>query len=71
MSVKELIQQLQKFNLELEIMVLDGSNAGGYPRTINTGPRTQYIELKDIEDCGDCEEFAIGEQIIAIGYGCY
>jgi len=70
MTAKELIAKLQQFNPESEVMVLDGVNDGGSPRTINLGPKTYHITLSDGEDTGDCEERA-GELVVLMGCGCY
>lgn len=69
MKAKELAEELLK-NPELEVMILDGFNGGGYLRTINLGPGPRTITKKDADECGDCEGRK-GERIIQIGYGCY
>jgi hypothetical protein len=65
--------QLAKLLLEspdLPIMILDGSNGGGYPREINLGPVPRTITKYDVR-WGDCVEFEVGTKILTIGYGCY
>ena len=71
MLVKELIARLQKLDQDKEVMILDGFNGGGYPRTINLGPSEREIEAADIAECGDCEDFQVGDTVIRMGYGCY
>ena len=70
MTVGDLVAELLKLKQDRKIMILDGHNAGGYPRTINFGPARYIIKKSDIEACGDCEERQ-GEHIYVIGYGCY
>lgn len=53
-----------------EIMILDGFNAGGYPRTINLGPMSHIISEEDVKSTYDCEDRA-GEKVVILGYGCY
>ena len=71
MKVKELIEKLSKPNQDAQIMILDGSNGGGVPRTINLGPNiatiNKYVQL----ECYDCEDLKIGTEVYVIGYGCY
>lgn len=71
MIVRELIERLQTLDQDREIMILDGFNAGGYPRTINIPPSDHEIQRIDILDCGDCEEMPIGHKVYVMGYGCY
>ena len=54
---------------DLELMVLDGFNGGGYPREINVGPAVRTITEEDAEASGDCEG-AIGDKVLVVGYGC-
>lgn len=70
MNVGELIQQLQQFDPSMEVMVLDGFNGGGSPRTINLGPSLHAITEKYADMSGDCEG-RVGEQIVRMGYGSY
>jgi hypothetical protein len=70
MKVKDLIKELQKLNPEQRIMILDGFNGGGYPRTINLGPSKQKITKKDADECADCEDI-VGEVVSVMGYGFY
>ena len=70
MKVKDLIKRLGKFDPNMEIMMLDGYNGGGYLRHINFGPIIQAIGKKDSEDNDDCEGRE-GEKIVSLGYGCY
>jgi hypothetical protein len=70
MTVSELIDQLSDYLPDIEVMILDGFNGGGTPRTINLGPRASTITPKDAEDAADCED-RVGEPIVVLGYGCY
>ena len=73
MLTSELIAKLQKLFKEsgdVEVMVLDGFNGGGYPRTINLGPKAYQLSEEDAYDSSDCEE-RVGETVIQMGYGCY
>ncbi len=70
MTVCELIIELLKFNMNTEVMILDGFNGGGYPRTVNLGPTTWEITDAHELDCADCEERA-GEVVVVLGFGCY
>lgn len=70
MTIKELVDRLQEFPLDTEVMVLDGFNGGGYPRTINFGPRQDIITKDMADNAGDCEEL-VGQTVIVMGYGCY
>lgn len=71
MLVRELIARLQKLDQDKEVMILDGFNGGGHPRTINIGPNEHDIEAADIENCGDCEDFQVGDIVYRMGYGSY
>lgn len=55
---------------DMEIMILDGFNGGGYPRKINLGPITRTITEEDAEESGDCEEL-VGQEVAVMGYGFY
>lgn len=74
MLVSQLIERLEKLQQEtggdLEVMILDGINGGGYPRTINSGPRLHQVTQEDADECADCEDL-VGEPVIEMGYGCY
>jgi hypothetical protein len=70
MTVHELITKLLREDMGSEIMVLDGYNGGGSPRTINLGPHKYAIDKDDADGVADCEG-RDGEQVIVIGYGCY
>jgi hypothetical protein len=74
LKVKELIAALSELNPEMEIMILDGFNGGGYPRHINCKPykdSPHLISQKDVANCGDCEDIGRGHEVYTIGYGCY
>lgn len=70
MKVGELIQELNKFSLEQEVMILDGYNGGGVPREVNLGPQIQTVEDADAEETADCEGL-VGEDVVVLGFGCY
>lgn len=71
MKVRELIEELKKFNPELDIMILDGFNGGGEPREINLGPTPHTITATDVETCADCEDVGEGTCVVVMGFGCY
>lgn len=54
----------------MEVMILDGNNGGGAPRTINLGPKEKVIREEHAEDAADCEDI-VGHIVVAMGYGCY
>lgn len=70
MNVGQLIKALQALNPEQEVMVLDGFNGGGFPRTINVGPRVRAITEEDADESADCEA-RVGESVVLMGFGCY
>jgi len=75
MLASELIRLIQECcqdagGRDLEVMILDGFNGGGYKRTINIDPSLQEITPEEDDNCGDCEGRA-GELVVHIGYGCY
>jgi hypothetical protein len=70
MKVQELIEALMKLPQDQEVMVLDGSNGGGHPRTLNLGPLQRAIRQVDVNETADCEE-RYGEWVVVLGYGCY
>lgn len=71
MKVKELINRLEQEDPEREIMILDGFNGGGYPRTINLPPVRHIISNKEWGHCADCEDIGPGVAVVVMGYGCY
>jgi hypothetical protein len=71
LTVGELKEILNKYDDNLEVMVLDGFNGGGSPRAINSGPRIYKITQNDIDELGDCEFHNVGDEIILMGYGSY
>lgn len=70
MTVKELIEALQGYNENREVMIIDGFNGKGVPRTINYGPSPLVIQHIDADDTADCE-CRVGESVLVIGFGCY
>jgi hypothetical protein len=71
MKIKDLISELNKFDQEDEVMILDGYNGGGNPREINFGPKQISIKEDFIENCADCEEFDVNSKVVILGFGCY
>lgn len=70
MTIKELIKELAKFDPNTEVMIFDGNNGYGNPRTINLGPFEYAITESMASDTADCED-RVGEKIIVLGFGCY
>lgn len=70
MTVEEMINRLNELDPDKELMILDGFNGGGYPRTINFGVVNRRISVTDAEHAGDCEE-RVGESVYVIGFGSY
>jgi hypothetical protein len=70
MTVAELIRILQCKNQESEVMVMDGSNGGGSPRSLNFGPTDRFITEENHQATADCEN-RVGEHVVVIGYGSY
>jgi hypothetical protein len=54
----------------VEVMILDGTNGSGTPRTMNFGPVKSKVTEVDADNATDCEEI-VGQSVIVIGYGCY
>lgn len=69
MIASELAEQLMK-TPNMDVMILDGFNGGGEPRTINFGPVERVITSKNEKEGADCEG-RVGETVLLIGYGCY
>ncbi len=70
MTVADLRARLAIFPDDTEVMVLDGFNGGGEPRTINFGPIQRTITEDNAKECGDCEG-KVGAEIALIGFGSY
>jgi hypothetical protein len=72
MTKRELIILLleDRQGCDSEVMVLDGFNGGGVPRTINIGPKRHTITSEDTEKTVDCE-CREGESVVLIGFGSY
>lgn len=70
MIVKDLIEALSKYSDNTTVMILDGFNGGGQPRTINCSPCIVVVQDTDIKDNDDCEGLE-GEKIVVMGYGSY
>ena len=60
MKVKELIERLQKFNPEMQVMISES-----YGLLDIGGAYANIIEQMDEDNCGDCEG-RVGEEVIAI-----
>lgn len=77
MNVKELIEQLQALDPEMEVAILDGFNGGGQPRSLNLGPLLWDAEtLEEMKDFDLSPNYADlsskpGTPIVVMGYGCY
>lgn len=69
MTKAELFKRLADVPDDQELMILDGFNAGGFPREINVYHEHTVTE-KDAEECGDCEEL-VGTKVFVLGYGSY
>lgn len=65
MNVQTLIQKLEKFKPDTEVMIHED-----VPRTINYGPRSYQIREYDVEQCADCEG-KLDETVVIIGFGNY
>ena len=74
MKVKDLIEELSKFDHNLEVAILDGFNGGGVPRTINFGP-IEFDGVPEFEgdEQADYDDIQTepGNPIVIMGYGCY
>jgi hypothetical protein len=70
MKNADLIRLLQAFDPGMEVMILDGANGGGAPRSLNLGPCVQTIVTADETWVADCEG-RVGEHVIVLGFGCY
>lgn len=70
LTIAGLIAQLQKFDPTKAVMILDGHNGGGVPRTINLKPDLHVVTEEEGNGCTDCEEI-VGEEVVVFGYGCY
>lgn len=70
MTKTELLKRLESYPDNAEVMILDGFNGGGVPRTINFGPHLKEVTVQDAEEAADCEDI-IGRSVIVMGFGCY
>jgi hypothetical protein len=70
MSNAELIERLKEYPANQEVMLLDGFNGGGTPRTLNMGPSERVISPRNTHDTSDCEGME-GQVVIVLGYGSY
>ena len=70
MTVGELKEKLNKFNNDDIIMILDGFNGQGNPRTINFGPIQDEID-PEYHNGADIDNMNVNDKFICMGYGCY
>jgi hypothetical protein len=70
MTKKELVQKLERFPDDVQVMIKDSFNGAGIPREINSGPREHKITKEDAEESADCEEI-VGQKVVVIGFGSY
>jgi hypothetical protein len=70
MNIGQLRELLDSYEDHMEVMILDGFNAGGHPRTLNFGPQLHDVTAEDVENTYDCEHL-VGATVIVLGYGCY
>ena len=70
MNKRHLLEALASVSDDDEIMILDGWNGGGVPRTINLGPVVRTITEADADESADCED-RVGQRVVCLGYGCY
>lgn len=61
---------MQKLQGDPEVMVLDGENGGGHPRSLNLGPVLRTIGAEDADAVAECEG-NVGLRVVLIGFGCY
>ena len=71
MTKKQMIERLARFDDDTQIMILDGFNGGGDPRSINLSPIEHVITEREANNGNDCEEIGAGTRVAVIGYGCY
>jgi hypothetical protein len=77
MKISELIAKLGEYDPDMEVVILDGFNGGGQPRTINLGPCEWDAETLEEMAEMDCEpdysdiDSKPGTPIVIMGYGCY
>jgi hypothetical protein len=70
MTAAQLMERLAKLPPNREVMILDGENGGGVPRSITLSPTDRIITKTDSDDTSDCEG-KVGMGVTIIGYGCY
>jgi hypothetical protein len=69
MTARDLAARLME-TPDLDVMILDGFNGGGVPRTINLGPSSHIISAVEERLTADCEHI-VGHKVVILGYGCY
>ena len=69
MKASQLAEKLLQ-NPDMEVMIMDGPNGNGFPRTINFGPIIHIINEGDEFVTDDCEG-KVGTKVLLIGYGSY
>jgi hypothetical protein len=71
MTKDELIARLMKIEGNPEVVILDGFNGGGEPRTINFGPSLQDVQPSEYVKY-DTDDIETQEgKILLMGFGCY
>jgi hypothetical protein len=70
MNVAALITRLSELPPFAEVMILDGENGGGTPRTLNVTPHLREVTDADAFEASDCEDL-VGKRVVVLGYGCY
>lgn len=66
MKIAQLVERLQQYPQDMEIMIKDG----GFVLDLNVGPYDYTITEADEDDCGDCDG-RVGETVVLIGGGNY
>lgn len=70
MTIQELTDYLAQYPDDMPVMILDGFNGGGVPRTINLGPYVRHVREDDAVKTSDCDDL-VGTTVVVLGYGCY
>lgn len=70
MTIRELTDRLAQYPHDMPVMILDGFNGGGAPRTINLGPCVHHVREDDADAAADCDDL-VGAAVVVLGYGCY
>ena len=70
MKVRDAILALLDHPMNSELMIIDGENGNGVPRTLNLGPVAHRVTRSEVSETSDCDNLA-GKDVTVIGYGCY